>query len=219
MTFCHVVNCHFAFLSFCYFAIWHFILTGDESVRQKALDTAQKAVEIAPTSGFAQGKLGWVLTFLRRYDEALDRFESAIVLSPNDADIFGDYGEVLNYVGKPEKGLEMIEHGMRIDPLGPASWDFHRGHSYYKMQRYDEAITAIRHSISRNPSFPVTYLFLAVIYSELGQDEKAVEMVNNARKRVPKYSIETLSKIIVHKSEAEMDRFLTGLRAAGMPEC
>jgi adenylate cyclase len=156
--------------------------------------------------------------FLREFDEALVSFERAFELSPNDADVLAYYGETLNYADQPEKGLELIQLGVRLDPLGPPNWDFHLGHSYYKMGLHDEAVSYIRQSMMRGPEFPVPYLYLAVLYEELNRKDEAKTMVKIACEKAPNYSIATIAKVIPHKSAKQINRFLSGLSAAGMPE-
>ena len=208
----------YALLSYCYFVNWCFVATLDDTVLVKARELAERAVEIDQSAAFAHARLGWILAFLRKFDDALNSFETAIKLAPNDAEVLAYYGEILNYADQPERGLEMVEKGIRLDPLGPPNWEFHRGHSYYKMHRHDEAISSIRHSISRGPEFPITYLYLAVLYGELGRRDDAMQMVNSALQRSPNFSINTIRKVVPHKSEKESQRFLDGLRTAGMPE-
>jgi TolB-like protein/Tfp pilus assembly protein PilF len=208
----------YALLSYISFVEWNFVHSIDDSVLMKGLALAEKSVKLDPSSGLAQKSLGWVLAFLRKYDESIACFEKALAATPNDAEILAYYGETLNYADQPELGLEMIERGIRLDPLGPPNWDFHRGHSYYKLRRYDEAIAAIRQSISRGPHFPVTYLFLAVIYSELDRLAEAKEMAAKAHDLAPNYSLATIRRVIPHKSQTEIDRFQIGLKKAGMPE-
>ena len=112
----------------------------------------------------------------------------------------------------------MTEKGIRLDPLGPPNWDFHLGHSHYKLRHYDEALAAMRQSINRLPTFPVPYLFMAVIYVELDQPEQGAEMIDAALKYNPKWRINNVTRVIPHKSAEQRDRFLDGLRKAGLPE-
>lgn len=208
----------YAFLSYVYFVEWNFVNSFDDAVLHKGLELAEKAVKLDPASGLAQKSLGWTLAFMREFDKSIGCFQKALAATPNDAEVLAYYGETLNYADQPELGLEMIESGIRLDPLGPPNWDFHRGHAYYKLRRYDESIAAIRQSINRGPHFPVPYLFLAVIYIELGRPSEATEMAAKARELAPNYSLAMIKRVIPHKSEAEIDRFQAGLRQAGLPE-
>ncbi|NKB52994.1 MAG: tetratricopeptide repeat protein [Rhizobiaceae bacterium] len=206
----------YSLLSYCQFVEWN-IYMGDNSVLEGALNLATKGVALAPESGSALARLGWIYCFMQRYEEALGTFEKAAERSPNDADVFAYYGEALNYADEPARGLEMIEKGIRLDPLGPSNWDFHRGHALYKLDRSDEAIAAISQSINRGPNFPVPYLYLAVLHVEQGQQEKAEAAVKSALQHNPLWRLESVARVIPHRS-AEKDRFLDGLRKAGLPE-
>ncbi len=207
----------YSLLSYCYFTDWNLHMASEVVLRQ-ALEVAKKAVELDPSSGYALARLGWVLCFLRRHEEALEKFERAAILSPSSAEVYTYYGETLNYADQAEKGLEMIEKGNRLDPLGPPNWEFHRGHSHYKLKNYDEALAAMTQCVNRRPSFPVPYLFMAVLYVELNQSERAKELIEVGLKYGPNYRMNTVTRVFPHKSEQEMTRFLNGLRVAGLPE-
>jgi len=202
--------------SYCLFVDWN-IYMAEDAVLDKALQQAQKGVELDPTSGVALARLGWILGFLHKHDQAIEVFEKAVECSPSNADVYAYFSEILNYADLPQQGLQMIETGIRLDPLGPPNWDFHRGHSYYKLRRYDDAISAIKQSINRGPNFPVPYLYLAVIYSELGLPDEAARAAQSAVEFNPLFNLENARRVIPHKPD-EQDRFLKGLREAGLPQ-
>jgi len=206
----------YSLLSYCQFVYWNFH-SAEEIVLEEALNLAKKATSLDPSSGSAMARMGWILCFFRRFDEAESTFQKAVELSPSDAEVFAYYGETLNYADRAEEGLKMVEHGIRLDPLGPPNWDFHRGHSLYKLKRRDDAIAAIKQSISRGPNFPVQYLYLAILYVEQNQQELAAETVKIALKFNPLFRLSLIPSLMPH-GDAEMDRFLQGLRTAGLPE-
>ncbi len=62
------------------------------------------------------------------------------------------------------------------------------GRAYYAMEKYEEAIAALKKGLTRNPDLMVSHLVLAVIHSELGRKEEAqaeVAAAGRGRKRPP----------------------------------
>ena len=158
------------------------------------------------------------MCFRREFERAIAACEHACTLAPNNADVHAYFAEVLNYTDEPERSLEFSKKAMRLDPLGPPNWEFHIGHSYYKLKRLDEAVATIRHSVERSIGFPVPYLFLAVLYHETGRAAEASQMIEEALSLAPNYTLNRVERVIPHRSASEQERFLEGLRKAGLPE-
>jgi len=207
-----------AFLGFVYQNDWLFLWPGHADGLGRALEATEKAVAVDDGLGLAHAYLGWVQAWLRRHDEAIESFERALTLDPNNAEICAYFAEVLNYAGYPERSIEMTEKALRFDPLIPANCAFHLGHSYYLLRRHDEAIHIIRGAIERVPSFPVAHMILAIVYSELDRDDDAAAEVETVRRLIPDYTLENVDRIYPYRTQEARDRFLGGLRKAGLPE-
>ena len=128
------------------------------------------------------------------------------------------HSAALNYNSEPEKALKFIEASIRLDPLGPPNWEFHKGHANYLLGRKEEAITIIRHAATRGSGFPIPHLFLAVISIELGRPDEAAEELVRLLDKTPGYSISDTERIFPYRHAEDKSRFLDGLRKAGLPE-
>ncbi len=207
-----------AFLGFVYQNDWLFLWPGHADGLGRALKATEKAVAVDDGLGLAHAYLGWVQAWLRRHDQAIESFERALAVDPNNAEICAYFAEVLNYAGYPDRSIEMTEKALRFDPLIPANCAFHLGHSYYLLRRHDEAIHIIRGAIERVPSFPVAHMILAIVYSELDRDDDAAAEVETVRRLVPDYTLENVSRIYPYRTQEARERFIGGLRKAGLPE-
>src|SRR3989442_14966420 len=78
-----------------------------------------------------------------------------------------------NFAGRPAEAIEAVEKALRLNPHDPFFYLFNLGFAYRLMGRYEEAITAFKRVLSRNPDFLPAHVHLLVAYSELGQEVKA----------------------------------------------
>jgi adenylate cyclase len=81
--------------------------------------------------------------------------------------------------------------------------------------RFAEALDAYSRMVQR-PSF--YHAYVAACYAELGQMEEARAHAAMALEAKPDFSVEARGKWLPFKREADLQRFLDGLRKAGLPE-
>ena len=112
----------------------------------------------------------------------------------------------------------MVEKAMRLDPHYPPTYLIYLGRAYYAMGQYEEAITALKKSLTRNPDSMGCNLFLAVIYGELGWKEEAQAQVAEILRISPRASVEGLRERMPFKDQAELERYVNAVRKAGLPE-
>ena len=105
---------------------------------------------------------------------------------------------------------------MRLDPNYPAWVVFHLAHSYFLLRRYDEAIAALQDSLRRNPNFSPARRWLAVVYAELGREKEARAEVAEILRISPEASLERWRERMPYKNQADLERFIAGLRKAGL---
>ena len=99
----------YGYLSFCYFQGFNQLLPGFDDGLDRAHELAEKGEALDGTSAIALTRLGWIQSYLRRYDQAITNLEKALALAPDNAEVYATFGNVLNYWGDPERGLEMLE--------------------------------------------------------------------------------------------------------------
>jgi adenylate cyclase len=184
----------------------------------RAHELAERGVALDGTSAFALALLGWIQAFLNRHDQAIANLEKAIAMAPNDAGVYATFGQVLNYWGNPERALEMIEKAFSLETFAPPTWEFQLGHSHLLLRQYDEALTRYNGVIERAPKFALIYLHLACAYVELDRLDDARDAIKTALEIVPKYTVKELARILPYRIDEVRDRFVEGLRKAGLPE-
>ncbi len=86
------------------------------------------------------------------------------------------------------------------------------------MGKHEEAIAALKESLTRDPDFLYARLVLAVIYSELGRKEEVQSEVAETLRISPHASMKGQRERMPFKDQAVLERYLEGLRKAGLPE-
>ena len=86
----------------------------------------------------------------------------------------------------------------------------------FRAGRYEEAITALKRAVTRNPDHLTAHSVLAVVYSELGREEEARAEAAEILRISPHYSLEVVRQRMPYKEQAALERFLEGLRKTGL---
>ncbi len=140
---------------------------------QRASELGQKALALDDSDSHALRLLSDVDWKQRRFDQAVAEAQRAVAINPNYADGYMALADVLFVVGRPEDELSAAEKAMRLDPAGQDRYAYAVGSAYFQMGRYQEAISALKRTLSVDPNNLVTHFMLAADYVELGRDQEA----------------------------------------------
>ncbi|MCH9051598.1 MAG: adenylate/guanylate cyclase domain-containing protein, partial [Proteobacteria bacterium] len=208
----------YAVLSHTHWRDWSFQWSEDPQALERASEAAKRAVALDDSLPLAHTYLGWAYVFRKQYEEAIAEGERAIVLDPNFAEGYARLGHILSLAGRPQEAVDSVKKAMRLDPHYPHSYLYFLGHAYYAMEKYEEAIAALKKGVTRNPDMMLFHLVLAVIHSELGRKEEAQAEVAEALRISPRASMEGQRERMPFKDQAVLERFIDALRKAGLPE-
>jgi adenylate cyclase len=189
-----------------------------ESYKQ-AFQLTKKAIHLDESFATAYPLLGWLYVIMwRQYDRGIAECEKAIALSPNLDVGYIWKGFILAYAGRPAEAVRFCEQALRLNPI-PPGWFFRAlGVAYAGAGNYEEAIAAFKKSLQRAPNDILTHADLAVTYSWASRPEDARAQVVEVLRINPKFSIKELAKWVLYKRRADRERYLDGLRKAGLPE-
>jgi adenylate cyclase len=160
--------------------------------------------------------LGWDSLWKKQHDVAIAELERAVSLDPNSAWACAFLAEVLNYAGRPDEAIGFAKKAMRLDPNYPPWAVFHLADSYFQLRRYDEALAALQDTLRRGPSFLPAHRVLAIIYAELGREKDARAEVAEILRISPGASLDVWRERYPYKHQADLERFIAGLRKAGL---
>jgi len=160
--------------------------------------------------------LGWVYLWKKQPERAIAEGERALALNPNDAFSYFVLAQILNFVGKPEEAIGLAEKALRLDPRNQELYLFSLGSAYAATRRYEEAIAALKRTLTRYPNFLPAHAFLAAIYSGLGREEEARAEAAEVLRINPNFSLEVWRQAVPVKDQERLERFLDALRKAGL---
>jgi tetratricopeptide (TPR) repeat protein len=202
-------------LSWAYFIDGEFQWTEGPGALDRSHEAARKAVALDDSLALAHTVLGWNSLWKRQHDVAIAELERGVSLDPNSEWAFGFLAEALNFAGRPDEAIGFAKKAMRLDPNYPPWLAFHLAESYCLLRRYDEAIAALQDALSRNPDFSPARRWLAITYAELGREEEARAEVAEILRISPGASLD-LWQAMPYKNKADQQRFIDGLRKAGL---
>ncbi len=113
----------------------------------------------------------------------------------------------------------MVEKAMQLNPAFPASYLTILGIAYDRSGRQTEAVAAHKKVFDHNPSHENAFnahLSLAVLYVELGREEKARAEAAEILKLVPNFSVEVWGQRNPNTDQAQIERNMDALRKAGL---
>ena len=119
--------------------------------------------------------------------------------------------------GRPDEALPLIENAIRLNPYHPP---FYKGdvlwRVYFVAGRYEEALDALV-QVTGAPYY-AGYRRLAATYPYLGRMDEARAAMAKFREVEPQASIELYARTEPFKRKDDLERYLDGLRKAGLPE-
>ncbi len=183
---------------------------------EQGLELGRKAVSLDnsnPTAHLTAGTLGF---WLKMYPFALEEINTAISLDPNFAEGYGALSMFHVYLGEPAKALESLEKAMRLDPHYRDIYLHLLGQAMFHLQRYPEAIDALKRRLIRKPESDISRVLLASSYGHLGDFDKSRVEWEEAMQVNPNYSIEQKRQMLPYRNPADFEHFAEGLGKAGL---
>jgi adenylate cyclase len=208
----------YSVLGWTHFAEWIMQWSQDPAQSlDRAFDLAQRAVVLDDSLPMAHRILGIVSLWRnKQHDHAIAEAERAITLDPNDADAYASLGWILSLSGRPEEAIGLVEKALRLNPHDRFFYSYYLGLAYRLTGQNEEALVALKRSLTGNPNFWPPHLFLALVYSELGREEEARTETAEVLRISPHVSLEVLRQRYPVKDPADLERFLDSLRKAGL---
>ncbi len=178
-----------------YLIEWVWQWSSDPQALEHASEMAQRALALDDSLPQAHGILSQIYLLKKQHDQAIAEAERAIALNPNRADGYVDLALIFRFSGRAEEAVELMKKAMRLNPHYPPYYLQVLGFSYCQMGRYEDAITAQKSALSRNPNLLGSHICLAACYSMAGRDEAARAQIKEILRLNPNFSIERATKI------------------------
>lgn len=202
--------------AYCRTTLYVFGLPGADKTLDEAEALARRAIEIDDASALGHARLGWVLGYGDRPDEAIAAFETALSRDPENAEVHLAYGETMNRLARPELAIPLLDAVFSKDSYFPPSWEFPQGHAQVLLGDHDRAIAHFRSVLDRVERFIPARVQLSRALWEKRDEEGASQAVASIRAIAPKYSLAHAARMFPYPVDRERNRLLDALSGAGM---
>lgn len=186
--------------------------------RERALELANKAVQLNQSTPQIYWSLGFVHLHRREYDAAEAAAEQSVVLSPNYADGYALLAYISNWRGNPTKAISHITKATELNPYYTFEYQSILGLAYYKLGRYEEAVSTLKKALNRNESALNPRLFLAASYVQLDELEEAAWEISQLSINRPDATLSNLNTKLPFENKQLLLPLLEDLRKAGLPD-
>jgi adenylate cyclase len=193
---------------------------------KRADELASRAIAVDANHPLGHLAKGQVLRVERRFDDAMTEFERTLALDPTLAEAYGGVGATYSDIGQYEKAIEFYDKAIRLSPQNEALlfWYFGEGLAYFGLHQYDQAIEWARRTIAINPNLDAPLFILAAALALTGHEPEARDAEQRRAALSKVKNVAVLKKAFAPPPSADphvratLDRFIEGLRKAGMPD-
>jgi TolB-like protein/cytochrome c-type biogenesis protein CcmH/NrfG len=185
---------------------------------RKGREHAVRALALDDCDSWAQTALGYLAMMERRTDESIAAFRRAVELNPNSATAHGDLSRGLAFAGHDVEAIEHADDAIRLSPMDPDMALFLGGIAvaHYGAARYADALRVSEEIMRLRPGFQGAQRLHCASLAQTGRIDEARAYLAMIRREQPQLSIAWIKASVPYQTEGLMERFLQGMRKAGL---
>jgi serine/threonine-protein kinase len=145
----------------------------------EGIATAQRGLQVDPLSVVLSNDVGGAFYLARRYDEAIKQYQKSIELDPNDSGEHLNLGEVYDLKGMHEEAIREFQKAISIAGRTSGAMGL-LGHAYAAADKHSDALKILDELRERSKKDYVSSWDMAVLYTGLGDKERAFAELNQA---------------------------------------
>jgi TolB-like protein/Tfp pilus assembly protein PilF len=196
---------------------------GEDRVREaaEAERLAWRAVDLGKDDALVLATAGMALAFVVDDMNNGNAFiDQALALNPNLAWGWLFSGFVKIWMGEPEVAIERVTRAMQLSPQDFQLFNMQLGNAlaHFTAGRYAEALSWAEQAIRGHPNYSLaagTFAASAALAGRLGEAETAMARL---RQLHPQLRISELMETLPLRRPEDRDKWIDGLRKAGLPE-
>ncbi len=202
-------------------AMVYFDAGPDEESLNEAVEIAGKAIELDEQDALTHFACGRALLARKAYRDSLAELESAVELNPNLAVVYCGLGDSLAYEGRFSEAIPYFEKAINLSPYDPQRWAFYsyRSLAHLLAGEFDQALEWAQRA-TRVPNchyWPFAHRVAAL--GHLQRESELPGALADLRHLKPNFSCAfARERLFYIKSPEHLERYLEGLRKAGLAE-
>ena len=185
-------------------------------LRERALELANRAIELAPNSSWSHYARSVAHWFANDVFASIQALETGRQLNPNDTTILAELGQRYAFLMQWDKAVPLLETAFERNPAQPGMYRigmflYHLAHG-----RFEEALHEGRRVHA--PSVLYGHVAIAIAAAELGHRQEAAEAVRRILNIDPQYGDRVVQDLECRNlHEVLIAQVVAGLRKAGLP--
>jgi TolB-like protein len=181
---------------------------------------SRKAIEIDPDNPEALGIYAHACAWKRDFDAAVRYIDRSQRVNPNSAVMWALSAPTYCYIGEPIAALQRLKRYRDLAPFHPYACflDAFYAMAYMFKGDYEQAVLVGRATLKGNPLCQVIYKPLIAALGHLGRADEAREYSVKLLSLEPNFTVEHFGKMYPFKRDDDRQRYMEGLRLAGVPE-
>ncbi len=185
-----------------------------------AREAAKRAVALDANDANALAVMGLAALFAREFEDCIDLLNRAVARNPNLANAYGFMATAYGCMGECERALTAYDKAVSLSPRDHTRlfWMTGKGIALYIDERYEETVENAQKMMRVDPSYGAPHRQLCAGLAMLGRLEEAKQAMARLRDRMPDLTVAKVAKMIPIMNAADNERWLDGLRKAGLPE-
>ena len=213
--------------AYAYKAWWYLLCICEERSANPARDTslaeraARRAMALDPMDAFVLAVGAHTQALLQGQPEcAAEMFDASLRLNESSAFAWGLSAVTHCYLGSPDEALGRLGNAWRLSPFDPLnfmSWTV-AGIAEFLGGRYDRAIAWLGKALQQNPGFVAAHRTLTTCLWHAGREAEARAAAQQLLTLDRKFRLSTFASRYPLRRPGDLQRYMAGLRAAGLPE-
>lgn len=179
-----------------------------------------RAIEVDDRTTWGQIALGYLRMMEKRTSEAIAAFEAAVRLNPSSAAAHCYLSRGLAFSGRDREAIEHAEMAIRLSPMDPEMALVYgcMAVAHYTAGRYDQTLHYTGEVLRLRPGFQGAQRLRCAALAQLGRIDEARQYLDHVRIGQPQLTLQWIREGVPYQTPDTMERFIEGMRKAGVPE-
>ena len=205
-------------LGFCLAFAAHMGWIAADQGMQASREHARRAIALDDYDPWGHIALAYWAMMERRTEESLAAFEQAVKLNPSSAAAHSHLSRGFAFAGRDREAIDHGREAIRLSPLDPEMALFlgAMAVAHYTARRYDDAAHCTAEALRLRPGFQGAQRLHCASLAQDGRLQEAQAFLATVRREQPDLSIDWVRANVPYQTVELMDRFVEGLRMAGL---
>ena len=205
-------------LGFCLVFAAHMGWIANQEGMLPGREHATRAIALDDYDPWGHIALGYWAMMQRCTEDSIAAFRRAVLLNPNSAAAHSHLSRGFAFAGRFDEAIEHGREAIRLSPLDPEMALFLGAIAvaHFAAGRYAEAVQHTTQALRLRPGFQGAQRLRCAGLAHAGRLQEAQAFLKIVRREQPDLSVDWVRANVPYQTPELMDRFIEGLRMAGL---